>query len=216
MIMKNYTSKQLFAVLLCVLMCAAGCRKKTTTKVVKVSETYTPEYVTLPSSDDTMSPLSFLQDDIDAFVLAEEDTVRENMHAQSAGSTELAWQEPQQEEKLMQDSLKLYFPYDGKLPLAHQKVSLDEVGKKAQEWNKKGMTVVCKGHSCLWHGTDAYNAALSVDRARQVALSLETKYNIPASRIKVFGVGNEEPVTLENTMEAQGPNRRVEVYAIAA
>lgn len=212
------SSKKIFAMLLVVLLCTSGCRKKTK-KIVQVSDCQAvPEYVTLPQqSDDAISTLSFFEDDIDAFVLAEED----EMHHAIPGTadpmkTELAWQESNQEEKLLDDSLQVYFGYDGRKPLPNQKVSMDDVGKKAQDWVKKDMTVVCKGHACLWHGTDAYNTSISAERARQVALSLEKKFNIPASRIKVFGVGNEEPVTLENSLEAQAPNRRVEVYAIAA
>jgi outer membrane protein OmpA-like peptidoglycan-associated protein len=68
------------------------------------------------------------------------------------------------------------------------------------------------GHACLWHGTGAYNLSLSGERAQWLADAC----NIAHDKVKIFGVGNEEPIVRNNTKDEQAINRRVEVYAIAA
>ena len=58
-------------------------------------------------------------------------------------------------------------------------------------------------------GTDAYNQALSLDRATTVKNYLVSK-GIPASDITVAGMGEKQPVATNSTSEGRAQNRRVE------
>ena len=55
---------------------------------------------------------------------------------------------------------------------------------------------------------------LSNDRARSLADTLQ----VPDDKRTVLGLGYEEPVVIQDvkTKEGQAPNRRVEIYPIAA
>lgn len=159
-----------------------------------------------------------LNDDVEAFVLEEE---------QFSNPLEGTLLTHNHDEPIMQDySLEqldtkdelqvVYFPYDSKEPAGKQQELLHMIAQKAQETVKEGKTICCKGHSCQWHGTRAYNLALSNSRAHTIAGYLEKEAGIPKEKIKIFGVGTEEPVAFEDSKDGQAPNRRVEIYSLAA
>jgi len=76
--------------------------------------------------------------------------------------------------------------------------------------NTKGYIITVEG------GTDAigpadYNYSLSDRRASSVIQYLGAKYNIPAHKIYVIGLGKDKPVEANNTREGRAANRRVSV-----
>lgn len=73
----------------------------------------------------------------------------------------------------------------------------------------KGIT----GISVIGHtdsvGTEAYNQALSEQRAASVAAEISTQY--PGARIDVRGMGESSPIASNDTPEGRQQNRRVEI-----
>lgn len=69
---------------------------------------------------------------------------------------------------------------------------------------------ILEGHTDLI-GDEAYNLALSVNRATAIRDWLLEALRLDAQRIKVKGHGKSQPIVLEGTPEEQAPNRRVEV-----
>lgn len=62
-------------------------------------------------------------------------------------------------------------------------------------------------------GTTEYNQRLSETRAHVVAKYLHSK-GIPLNKIKVFGMGEDQPVTSNDSEEGRAKNRRVEFILI--
>jgi len=60
-------------------------------------------------------------------------------------------------------------------------------------------------------GSDAYNRALSVSRAKSVKRYLIEKYSIAAERLIVSGAGSSQPIGDNGTPEGQRQNRRVTI-----
>lgn len=67
-----------------------------------------------------------------------------------------------------------------------------------------------EGHSDL-HGSDAYNLELSRRRADAVKAYLTGTLFLPAGKIDPRGFGKTKPLVREGDVEAQAPNRRVEI-----
>lgn len=74
--------------------------------------------------------------------------------------------------------------------------------------NASGSKIKITGHTDAI-GTDAYNQALSLDRAMSVKDYLVGK-GIPASDITVTGMGEKQPVATNDTSTGRAQNRRVE------
>ena len=162
--------------------------------------------------EDSNGPRFVFDDDIEAFVL-DEANVSDNVTLAQASEPVLdfEWDALEKSEQVA----AVYFPYDGKVPLANQKENMEKVDQLATALYEKGETICLKGHGCKY-GTAAYNVALSNTRASTIKKHLVEELHIPESHIKTFGVGNEEPVAFEMTKEGQAPNRRVEIYGIKA
>jgi general secretion pathway protein A len=60
------------------------------------------------------------------------------------------------------------------------------------------------------HGDRLYNVMLSAERANRVKAYL-VQGGVPASKIKVFGKGSENPIESNATLEGRKKNRRVEI-----
>jgi outer membrane protein OmpA-like peptidoglycan-associated protein len=60
------------------------------------------------------------------------------------------------------------------------------------------------------HGDRLYNVMLSAERANRVKAYL-VQGGVPASKIKVFGKGPENPIESNATLEGRKKNRRVEI-----
>src|SRR5579862_67158 len=86
--------------------------------------------------------------------------------------------------------------------------ALDQLG--ASIANTKGYIIALEG------GTDSvgsadYNYDLSQRRANSVIQYLAMKYNVPAHKIYVIGLGKDKPVETNKTSAGRADNRRVDV-----
>lgn len=91
------------------------------------------------------------------------------------------------------------------------KQAKDELDKLASNVpNTKGYIITVEG------GTDStgpadYNYGLSERRADSVIQYLSSKYNIPAHKIYLIGLGKDKPAEPNKTREGRAANRRVDV-----
>src|SRR5208283_922608 len=60
-------------------------------------------------------------------------------------------------------------------------------------------------------GSPEYNYDLSQRRANSVIQYLASKYNVPAHKIYVIGLGKDKPVETNKTSAGRADNRRVDV-----
>lgn len=171
----------------------------------------------LEKKKDTTTKVSFFSDDVEAFVLEEEptsialaDAPITMAQANDSDMPEFTWEEPQID--LEEHFEAICFDYDSSSIREDQKDKLVHNLEKAEEI--KDQTIVCKGHACkLGKATRMYNVALSEQRAHKVAQAFEDK----GLKTKVFGVGYQEAdENLPMTKDGQAPNRKVEVYTLAA
>jgi outer membrane protein OmpA-like peptidoglycan-associated protein len=91
---------------------------------------------------------------------------------------------------------------------AKSKEALDQLGGSIS--GTKGYIVTLEG------GTDSvgsadYNYDLSQRRANSVIQYLAMKYNVPAHKIYVIGLGKDKPVDSNKTSQGRADNRRVDV-----
>ncbi|MCL2596589.1 MAG: OmpA family protein [Paludibacter sp.] len=84
---------------------------------------------------------------------------------------------------------------------------LDNIASILKE-NAVGNKITITGHTDAI-GTDAYNQALSLDRATTVKNYLVSK-GIPASNISVIGMGEKQPIATNSTADGRAKNRRVQ------
>jgi outer membrane protein OmpA-like peptidoglycan-associated protein len=103
-------------------------------------------------------------------------------------------------------SVKFGFNRDVLTPKA--KEALDQLAGSIA--STKGYLIALEG------GTDSvgpadYNYDLSQRRANSVIQYLATKYNVPAHKIYVIGLGKDKPVESNKTSSGRADNRRVDV-----
>ena len=103
-------------------------------------------------------------------------------------------------------SVKFGFNKDNLTPKA--KEALDQLATQIS--STKGYIIALEG------GTDSvgpadYNYDLSQRRANSVIQYLATKYNVPAHKIYVIGLGKDKPVETNKTSAGRADNRRVDV-----
>src|SRR5246127_3397741 len=103
-------------------------------------------------------------------------------------------------------SVKFGFDKDNLTPKA--KEALDQLASSIA--STKGYIIALEG------GTDSvgpadYNYDLSQRRANSVIQYLATKYNVPAHKIYVIGLGKDKPVESNKTSDGRAKNRRVDV-----
>ena len=103
-------------------------------------------------------------------------------------------------------SVKFGFDKDILTPKA--KEALDQLAGNIS--STKGYIIALEG------GTDSvgpadYNYDLSQRRANSVIQYLATKYNVPAHKIYVIGLGKDKPVESNKTSSGRADNRRVDV-----
>ncbi len=103
-------------------------------------------------------------------------------------------------------SVKFGFNKDNLTPKA--KEALDQLATSIA--STKGYIVALEG------GTDSvgpadYNYDLSQRRANSVIQYLASKYNVPAHKIYVIGLGKDKPVESNKTSTGRADNRRVDV-----
>lgn len=170
--------------------------------------------INMPLAQDEKHPqVSFFDEDLGEFESSEPFVLDEqSVRAEQEESLTVAVQEPEEDQD--KDSLVVYYEYDSTQIRPDQQAQVAQVKNQVKKWLDDGMKVVFKGHSCKWHGTADYNVALSKQRASSLAQVCIA--DADEQGVKTFGVGNEELIAFENSIDGQAPNRRVEVYALAA
>jgi outer membrane protein OmpA-like peptidoglycan-associated protein len=212
---------KLFALTLGIMALAlTGCRSKR--RVVTYTDD-TPMYIDVPEHETVERQVALFDDGVDAFIFAEDTATaaapvsQESMllaHEEQPATLDFVWEDM---EPALHKMHKVQFEYDrARLTQAELDHLKSDICPWAQEMVKAGRKICIKGHACLWHGTSAYNLALSNSRAYEVKKMLEQEFGVPADSIQAFGVGNEEPIAFGNSPEEQSPNRRAEIYAVAA
>jgi OmpA-OmpF porin, OOP family len=88
------------------------------------------------------------------------------------------------------------------------KETLDQLA--ANIASTKGYIIALEG-GCDSVGPADYNYDLSQRRANSVIQYLATKYNVPAHKIYVIGLGKDKPVESNKTASGRADNRRVDV-----
>jgi OmpA-OmpF porin, OOP family len=102
----------------------------------------------------------------------------------------------------------VHFGFDKDLLTKQAKEELDKLGTTVP--NTKGYIITVEG------GTDSvgpadYNYGLSERRANSVIQYLGSKYNIPAHKIYLIGLGKDKPVEDNKSREGRAANRRVDI-----
>jgi len=103
-------------------------------------------------------------------------------------------------------SVKFAFNRDNLTPKA--KEALDQLASSIA--STKGYIIALEG-GCDSVGSSEYNYDLSQRRANSVIQYLATKYNVPAHKIYVIGLGKDRPIESNKTANGRADNRRVDV-----
>jgi OmpA-OmpF porin, OOP family len=103
-------------------------------------------------------------------------------------------------------SVKFGFDKDNLTSKAKQ--ALDELAGKISD--TKGYIIALEGGTDSV-GSEDYNYDLSERRANSVIQYLASKYNVPAHKIYVIGLGKDKPVESNKTRAGRADNRRVDV-----
>jgi outer membrane protein OmpA-like peptidoglycan-associated protein len=102
----------------------------------------------------------------------------------------------------------VHFGFDKDFLTKQAKDDLDKLASNVQ--NAKGYIITVEG-GCDSTGPADYNYSLSERRADSVIQYLSSKYNIPAHKIYLIGLGKDKPVETNKTREGRAANRRVDV-----
>src|SRR5437867_4608679 len=102
----------------------------------------------------------------------------------------------------------VHFGFDKDFLTKQAKDELDKLGSTVP--NTKGYIITVEG------GTDSvgpsdYNYSLSERRANSVIQYLGSKYNVPAHKIYLIGLGKDKPVDDNKSREGRAANRRVNI-----
>jgi outer membrane protein OmpA-like peptidoglycan-associated protein len=102
----------------------------------------------------------------------------------------------------------VHFGFDKDFLTKQAKEDLDKLATTVP--NTKGYIITVEG------GTDSvgpadYNYSLSERRANSVIQYLGSKYNIPAHKIYLIGLGKDKPVEDNKTRDGRAANRRVDI-----
>jgi outer membrane protein OmpA-like peptidoglycan-associated protein len=103
-------------------------------------------------------------------------------------------------------SVKFGFNRDNLTPKA--KEALDQLAGTIA--STKGYIIALEGSTDSVGSAD-YNYDLSQRRANSVIQYLASKYNVPAHKIYVIGLGKDKPVETNKTKAGRADNRRVDV-----
>jgi OmpA-OmpF porin, OOP family len=103
-------------------------------------------------------------------------------------------------------SVKFGFNKDNLTPKG--KEALDQLANSIS--STKGYIIALEGNTDSV-GPEDYNYGLSERRANSVIQYLASKYNVPAHKIYVIGLGKDKPVESNKTAAGRADNRRVDV-----
>ena len=102
----------------------------------------------------------------------------------------------------------VHFGFDKADLTKKAKTALDQLG--AEIPNQKHFIVVVEGGADAV-GSKDYNYGLSQRRADAVIQYLASKYNVPAHKIFLIGLGKDKPVAPNGSVAGRAKNRRVDV-----
>lgn len=102
----------------------------------------------------------------------------------------------------------VHFGFNKAVLTKQDKEQLDQLGQQIP--NVKGYIVQIEGRTDSVGNAD-YNYALSQRRASAVTQYLATKWNVPAHKIYVIGLGKDAPVDPNNNAKGRAENRRVDI-----
>jgi len=102
----------------------------------------------------------------------------------------------------------VYFGFNKADLTKKDREQLDQIGQQIP--NVKGYIVQLEGRTDSV-GSPEYNYELSQRRAAAVTQYLASKYNVPAYKIFVIGLGKDQPVETNRTSQGRAENRRVDV-----
>jgi len=103
---------------------------------------------------------------------------------------------------------KIYFDFDKYNIRSDQQANLDADADLFKSDLAKDLTIKIEGNCDEW-GTDEYNYALGLKRAKSVRDALNLK-GIDKNRMVMVSYGESNPVCTEHTKECWAKNRRVE------
>jgi OOP family OmpA-OmpF porin len=109
-------------------------------------------------------------------------------------------------------SASVTFGFDKSVLTKKDKAQLDQLAGPLN--STKGYILEVTG------GTDStgsaeYNYALSQRRAEAVVQYLASKYNVPAHKFYLIGIGKDKEVAPNNTAEGRAKNRRVDIQVLS-
>jgi OmpA-OmpF porin, OOP family len=104
------------------------------------------------------------------------------------------------------------FGFDKAVLTKDDKEQLDNFGQQLGSANNYILEVTGGTDSI---GPADYNYALSERRADAVVQYLATKYNVPARRFYLIGIGKDKEVAPNNTPDGRKQNRRVEIRMLS-
>jgi outer membrane protein OmpA-like peptidoglycan-associated protein len=102
----------------------------------------------------------------------------------------------------------VHFGFNKAVLTAKDKEQLDQVG--GQIPNVKGYIVQIEGRTDSV-GNPTYNYELSQRRADAVVQYLASKYNVPAHKVFIIGLGKDAPVEENKSARGRAENRRVDI-----
>jgi len=102
----------------------------------------------------------------------------------------------------------VHFGFDKDFLTKQAKEELDKLAETVP--NTKGYIITVEGGADSVGPAD-YNYSLSERRADSVVQYLGSKYNIPAHKIYIIGLGKDKPVEDNKTREGRAANRRVSI-----
>jgi len=102
----------------------------------------------------------------------------------------------------------VHFGFDKSILTAKAKEALDQLGTEIP--NAKNYILVIDGNTDSV-GSAAYNYELSRRRADAVVQYVAAKYNVPAHKIYLIGLGKDKPSTDNKSSKGRAENRRVDV-----
>ena len=109
---------------------------------------------------------------------------------------------------LEKETKKIYFDFDKFNIRADMEPNIDADAKLFNEERAKNFSIKVEGNCDEW-GSDEYNYALGLKRAKTVKDSLSAK-GVESTRMVVISYGESKPVCEERTEACWAKNRRVE------
>jgi OOP family OmpA-OmpF porin len=103
----------------------------------------------------------------------------------------------------------VHFGFDKSNLTPKAKQALDQLGAEVQ--NAQHYIVVVDGNTDST-GSPDYNYQLSQRRADTVIQYLASKYNVPAYKIYIIGLGKDKPAAANSSAKGRAENRRVDVH----